>query len=153
MSYWLNSSVIGTKWKLLQPATNMFGYQRVTLKRDKKSFYRSVHILVLETFVGPRQPGMVARHFPDSSKLNNNLDNLSWSTQSVNCLDKNAHGTDARGEKHYKSVLNETQVREILSLESTKTIADIARRYNVGKTTISHIFRGDSWKHITKEVI
>lgn len=52
---------------------------------------RTVHSLILETFVGPCPPGMMARH-RDDDPANNNLENLSWGTRSENSFDAVANG-------------------------------------------------------------
>lgn len=73
------------------------GYPSVTLRQDGKQHRLHVHNLVLAAFVGPRPEGHVARHFPDDTKTNVRLSNLSWSTHSQNALDKRVHGTAAVG--------------------------------------------------------
>lgn len=70
------------------------GYHVVGLWRDNKIKNRKVSCLVLEAFVGPRPPGLVARHFPDRDPTNNQLSNLSWATAAQNGRDRRGHGTD-----------------------------------------------------------
>ena len=67
----------------------------VCLAAEGRRRSAAVSVLVLETFVGPRPSGAIARHFPDPDPFNNILTNLSWSTQSQNMLDRRVHGTDA----------------------------------------------------------
>ncbi len=64
------------------------GYCFVNLDLDGKTYSRSVHQLVLETFVGPRPEGMEACHYPDDDKSNNRLENLRWDTHGENAKDK-----------------------------------------------------------------
>ena len=52
---------------------------------------RSVHHLVLEAFIGPCPPGLMARH-ADDDPTNNNLRNLSWGTRSYNSYDAIRNG-------------------------------------------------------------
>lgn len=52
---------------------------------------RRVHLLVLETFVGPRPHGMFGCH-NDGDKDNNRLENLRWDTASNNSYDTVRHG-------------------------------------------------------------
>ncbi|HEY0696415.1 MAG TPA: NUMOD4 domain-containing protein, partial [Micromonospora sp.] len=56
---------------------------------------RLVHHLVLESFVGTRPDGCLTRHFPDPTKSNNRLANISWGTPAQNCDDRGLHGQGA----------------------------------------------------------
>ncbi len=53
-----------------------------------------VHHLVLESFVGPRQEGMVARHFHSPLPSDNRLFNLRWGTDSDNAQDRIRHESE-----------------------------------------------------------
>ena len=66
----------GKPWTRLKWDTHPNGYPEVVLYPGKKK--RKVHHLVLEAFVGPRPPGYVCQHYPDPSRTNCRLDNLSW---------------------------------------------------------------------------
>ena len=62
-------------------------YRLCTLYRDGQSRQRTVHTLVLETFVGPRpEKGMYGCHRDDNPE-NNHLDNLYWGTPAQNSRD------------------------------------------------------------------
>jgi hypothetical protein len=62
-------------------------YYHVRLTRtDGKIIQISVHVLVLETFVGPRPEGLWALH-RDDEPTNNHLDNLYWGTVGQNLKD------------------------------------------------------------------
>lgn len=62
-------------------------YAVVSLSTKGKSYLRSVHRLVLETFVGPRPNNMEARHL-DSIRCNPRLSNLEWGTTKENAEDR-----------------------------------------------------------------
>ena len=49
----------------------------VNLWKDNRYKQRTVHQLVLETFIGPRPPGAVASH-KDGDVHNNEVSNLEW---------------------------------------------------------------------------
>ena len=51
---------------------------------------RMVHTVILETFVGPKPPGLCACHGPDFDTSNNALSNLRWDTYSANNLERRA---------------------------------------------------------------
>jgi hypothetical protein len=67
---------------LLSPYPSGKGYPTVTVK----SRHRRVHQLVLETFIGPRPPGLECCHW-DGVKINNRLMNLRWDTHAANAAD------------------------------------------------------------------
>lgn len=66
-------------------------YRGCVLYRDGKPTRKTVHVLVLETFVGPRPAGMNGCH-RDDDPTNNRLDNLCWGTQRQNVRDAIASG-------------------------------------------------------------
>lgn len=90
-------------------------YPRVCLMLvDGTKFTRRVHLLVLEAFVGPRPPGMVARH-KDDNPLKCQASNLEWGTQKENIDDKKKNGGYRNGEASHMSKLTDAQVVEIRS--------------------------------------
>ncbi|ALJ19573.1 NUMOD4 motif-containing HNH endonuclease [Microbacterium sp. No. 7] len=76
-----------------RPSVKKSGYLKVSLWRDNSEFTAHVHSLVLEAFVGPRPPGLVACH-GDGNPANNRVENLRWDTPSENNFDRGRHGTD-----------------------------------------------------------
>jgi hypothetical protein len=70
-------------------------YLAVSLGRGH---YKTVHRLVLESFVGPCPGGLEACH-SNGDRHDNRLNNLRWDTRSANNLDKNAHGTNYQANK------------------------------------------------------
>jgi hypothetical protein len=152
----IGRTVLGTKgargsWRDLKPTPQRKGHLCVCLSRDGKKYYRFVHRLVLEAFVGPCPPGMEACHFPDRDPANNRLDNLRWDTRQANHDDAVAHGTTAatRGEKHCNAKLSEADVIEIRRLKATGVSMDVvAFAFRVKRATIEAIVYRKSWKHI-----
>jgi len=95
-------------------------------------------------------PGMLICHKCDNPPCCN-PDHLFLGTHSDNKQDsvrKNRH-KDSVGEKNPKAVLVADQVREIRRLHTCgRSIASIAREYEVGESTIRHIVQGNTWKHL-----
>jgi len=90
------------------------GYLRVGLMSSNgRQKHYSVHRLVLEAFVGSCPAGMIARHFPDKTKTNCQIDNLSWGTKVQNQADRVTHQTDSRGERNPKSKFSDEKVAAI----------------------------------------
>lgn len=61
-------------------------YHACTLYRDGRGAQVTVHVLVLETFVGPRPEGMHGCH-RDDDQAHNFLENLYWGTPRQNARD------------------------------------------------------------------
>ena len=88
------SFVRGMRGKILTPRVGASGHLRVW----SRGRYHSVHVLVLETFYGPRPEGYVARHL-DGNPGNNHPGNLAWGTFSENNHDSVRHGTHRNARK------------------------------------------------------
>lgn len=134
--------------RLLKPYSKS-GYCYVNLRRDGKAVACAVHRLVLEAFDGPCPAGMEARHFPDSTKSNNALRNLSWGTKEENAADKHVHGTVLRGERHSMAKMSETQAAEVKRrLRGGERPAPIARALGLTLPQVCQIASGKTWRHI-----
>lgn len=139
-----------SNWKLLNPAIGNQGYRTMKISRDGKAKTVSVHILVLETFVGPCPDGLEACHF-NGIRNDNRLCNLRWDTRKNNAHDRRKHGTLIMGERQHLAKLTESQVIEIKCLinEGELSEREIGRRYSVSRGAIQAIAQGVNWKHVT----
>jgi len=139
---------IGSKWKRLKAKPGSHGYPVVCLSPGRQWF--CVHVLVLNAFRGPCPEGMESRHFPDRSRTNCNLANLSWAPPKINQRDRWIHGTDNRGENHYAAKLTAKDVKSIRSdCESgIATRAELARHFGIGPSAISRIVSRKAWGSI-----
>lgn len=136
------------EWRLLKPVPRR-GYSRVGLRSHigSRLFWRSVHRLVLEHFIGPCPEGMEACH-RDGDKANNTLSNLRWDTTSANALDKHGYGAMVCGSKHKDAKFTEAEIPGIIvAVRGGESMRSIARRLGVHHSTISGIVRGKTWKH------
>ena len=109
----------------------------------------SVHILVLEAFVGPKPKGMEGCHY-DGDFSNNKLENLRWDTHLANEADKKRHGTGNVGIRNPAAKLSEDDVREIRRLYATGkfSMSKLARMYNISVGNVHPIIRRVIWKHV-----
>lgn len=136
-------------WKRLKPGRNRAGYLSVCLRKNGNGYFRLVHCLVLEAFVGPRPHGMQACHHPDPTPSNNCLENLRWDTPRGNHSDAIALGRHAHGERTNTSKLTVNHVRIIKSLVMMgSTDGDIASACNVSRTTINGIRNERTWSEV-----
>lgn len=114
-------------------------YPAVNWRRDGQRFCRTVHRMVLETFVGPRPFGLQARHL-DGNTANPRLDNLCWGTKREND-DKQRHG-----KCKLNPVAAEDIYRRLLAGWSTREAAEL---YGVSRIAVGAIGRGKTWGHVT----
>jgi DNA-binding NarL/FixJ family response regulator len=90
---------------------------------------------------------MECRHL-NGQRDDNRLENLAWGTRKENCADARAHGT-ARPPKGGYFKLTDATVTEIkrLLLEGM-TQRDVAARFGISQSTVSHVKLGKTWKHV-----
>jgi hypothetical protein len=94
---------------------------------------KKIHILLLETFEGPRpSPKHVAHHI-DEDKDNNTYFNLEWKLGTKHLQDHNRH----------RRKLNSREIKEIR--ESNASLTSLAERYNVDRKTIWSIKKGNHY--------
>lgn len=72
-----------TTKKLLKPSIKANGYYGVTLVKDKKFFYFSVHRLVAEAFIENNDNKPCVDHI-NGNRLDNSVENLRWCTYKEN---------------------------------------------------------------------
>ena len=135
--------------RLLRPEIKPSGYLVVRLyRKDMSSISKRVHVLILESFVGPRPDNQVARHL-DGIKTHNVVENLKWGTTKENCQDAKRHGTWLHGERCRLAKLTEKDVLEIRDLYDNKILHSIiAEYYGIAQPTVSQIGRRMSWRHL-----
>lgn len=86
---------IRRRGKILAPSVkNKYGHLGTTLFCGNRGEQVWIHILVLETFVGPCPPKMECRHL-NGEPDDNRLDNLAWGTRKQNAADRKRHGRAA----------------------------------------------------------
>ncbi len=134
-------------WHPLKPILRD-GYPTVNLAKGGKKTACKIHRLVLEMFVGPCPPGMVACH-GDGDRANNDLTNLRWDTQKANADDTLRHGTRAMGSRCRASKLTEDDVVQIRGKKAEGVpTGELAIRYGVSRENIEAIVRRRSWRHL-----
>lgn len=140
--------VIGMEWWKIKPRRSR--YLNVTLYNNSGAHVKSVHQIVLESFVGPRPRGMQARHFPDRNPQNNRLENLRWGTPKANQADRIIHGTVLSGERCPAHKLSDDAVHAIREAYTSgaKSAAELGIEYGVWTNTIYTIVKRKTWKHI-----
>lgn len=136
-------------------ASTRDGYCVVGLWKNKSVKLKPVHRIVLEAFIGPCPAGMESRHFPDNSRSNNQIANLSWATKAVNSADKKYHGTVHRpsGITNGCAKIDEDGARKVSTLrDSGRTQQEIANIVGISRTQVRNILTGRKWSHIKQWV-
>lgn len=145
--------ISGLKQGILKPQINKNGYFRIGLTKNNKRKQCLVHILVLESFVGPKPfPKAVCRHL-DGNSSSKNILNLKWGTAKENTKDSIKHGTKyipntLKGSKHPMAKLNDWKLRVIRRLleDGCLTHREIAEIFEVKRECITKINNGIRWK-------
>lgn len=145
----------GGQWQQLKSPPNPSGYSRVCLYRGpQQRTVKTVHALVLETFIGPCPPGMEGCHFPDHSRTNSRLWNLRWDTAKGNHSDQYAHGTKARGSEARGARLTEEDIPEIFRMRAAgHPHRLIARFMDVDTSVVTRILQRKVWRHVRLESV
>lgn len=120
------------------------------VKYSKKT-YKNVHVLVATTFHKKEKHHTCVNH-KDGNKLNNAENNVEWVTQSENHLHAIATGLrKGAGIDNYFAKLTEKEVLEIFS--SKESSIELAKTYNIHKSTVVQIRSRKIWKNLTKEIV
>ena len=106
---------------------------------------KKVHRLAYQEYKGVIPQGMHVLHKCDIPCCVN-ADHLFLGTNNDNIKDRNTKNRSAKGEKIATSKLTESKVREIL--KDNDIHQNIASKHGVTRSTISHIKRGSTWRHI-----
>lgn len=112
-----------------------------------RKFY--IHQLVAKHFIKNPLNKKEVNH-KDNNPHNNKASNLEWVTHDENMKHAMKSNRIVKGEKSGMSKLKDEDVVEIYK---TKTDAlELSKKFNVTRETIYSIRRGQTWKHITKNI-
>jgi hypothetical protein len=129
--------------RVLRHKINMGGYPEVTIYRDGRMLYRTVHRLVCIAFHGqPPTPWHEVAH-GDGIRTNACASNLRWATKSENYDDRNRHGTHNKGERNGAAKLTSHQVAAIRV--SPMPSRATAAAFGISKSMVNNIRSGTSW--------
>lgn len=106
------------------------------------------HVLVAETFHGPRPAGHVVRH-KNGKARDDRATNVCWGTQADNCADTVKHGRSTKGVRSSQAKLTAAQVKEIKRrLRSGESGSVLSAEFRISQPVISEIKTGKLWTHI-----
>lgn len=139
-----DGSIVGPSGRILSTFIGQYGYRRFNVYEGPgKWSQHSVHVVVCETFHGPRPAGRWAAH-GNGDELDCRAVNLAWKTQAENEADKAAHGTKMEGERHHQHKLTAEDVRAIRSSSTRSGL--LAAQYGVHVKTIRDARARRTWR-------
>lgn len=130
--------------RVIKLGKHKFGYllAHLTSYPIRKEENKTVHSLVLSTFIGPRPNGQHIRHL-NGDPTDNRLCNLSYGTVVENSLDRYQHGTMRMAKLNPEKVIEARQ-----RVANGETFNSVAKDYGVTSGAISSAVNGYSWKHV-----
>lgn len=140
----------GCSWrkeKILDPYVDKYKYCKRLLSNNGKHKVEPVHRLVANAFIPNPENKRTVNH-KDGVKINNCVTNLEWNTHKENDAHARKIGLTI-GHKGIHTKLTDKQVINILKLKGKKTLYKISLLYPVSTATISRIFNGLAYIHIT----
>lgn len=111
------------------------GYKQVKLFKDAKKYYKRVHRLVYQYFVGDIPDGMQINH-KDGNKKNNHFSNLELATNSENT--KHGYDNGLYHSKH-RQIQVEVYTKDWVYIKTCESIRQTAAEFNVNRKTLSAI--------------
>jgi hypothetical protein len=142
----VNGEIINEKTnKKLIPQDNGKGYMKVTLSIEGRQIQRYVHRIVAECYLLNKS---IQVNHKDGDKLNNNVSNLEWVTNSENQIHAHQTGLKKNGNELWNGKFSKEEIIKIKELKKNGIpqykIAEIMR---VSKSTISEILTGKRYKY------
>jgi hypothetical protein len=106
---------------------------------------KGMHVVMLESFIGPKPAGHEGAH-RDGNSRRNYIDNLAWKTPKENAADRALHGTQTRGEKYGAGKLDANKVRLIRSFVGSQR--ETAKTFGISQSMVTKIKNGKAWAHV-----
>jgi hypothetical protein len=142
-TFWNNARKLTDKPKIRKDNWKD-GYNQMVFKKDGKAYARYVHRLQAEAFIDNPNNLPTVDHIDRNSK-NNIVSNLRWASYKIQVENSNV----PFGERTGSSKLKDFDIPEIKRLvASGMKKKDVAKKYNVGTTTINKVVNGNNWTHI-----
>lgn len=140
--------------KLLKLVLNKrLGYLYVTLWKDKKLLGKRVHRLIAQTFLENPEEKPEVNHL-DGVKINNNVENLEWSTEKENTIHYIKNGLrkykiseEHRDKINKSNILKRAKTVQQFDKENNliaefKSAGEAAKSINIGKGNIINCCNG-----------
>lgn len=137
-----HSSGLTKEPRLLTLSPTSRGYLKVVLVLpDKTKKTKTIHVLMAESFFGPRPKGLVVRHL-DDDQLNNSIDNLAYGTSSDNSIDVVTNGNHKLAKLSYQDV---NKIKEMY-LSGGYSYRSLGKIFGVDGSQISRVMNNQTWR-------
>jgi hypothetical protein len=132
----------GRVFRELTPSLDSGGYHQIRNGR----FRRRRHVLVAETWVGPKPfDGAVVRH-KDDNPANDVPSNLVWGTQAQNVQDAKDNGLFPMGGNAVWAKLTEEQAKEIkMRRKAGESGRALSEEFGITEASVCDIHKGRTW--------
>lgn len=127
------------------------GYLQTSVFSGGTHRSRYIHDIVTAAYLPPRHRRKIHTRHLDGNPLNNSVANLAYGTAAENSADASKHGRIRKGENSPAAKLTAESAREIFLSEEPATT--LAKRKNVSRRTITCLWEGTTWKHITDNIV
>jgi len=134
---------VSVRERMLKPATDSKGYQRVALAKNKKLKTYKVHRLVAEAFISNDECKPQVNHI-NGIKTDNTVENLEWCTNQENA--QHAANTGLwkykKGHEHHRSALNESQIYRLIAMKNAGYLNKvIAKRFDISISCVKRTYK------------
>ncbi len=137
--------------RVLSQTTDSRGRCYVAISRDNHRNKRRVHLIVAETFLGPRLEGLEVCH-QDGNPANNQASNLRYGTHKSNMEDMVQHGRSNKGPKNPNTKMTQEQALQVKSLRlDGKTYKIIASELGLSFEQVRSVCVGRAWHWVTPQ--
>lgn len=137
------------KGRILVQMNTTTGYKRVSVIDGNEKKQISVHRLVAMAFLDNPDNKRTVNH-KNGIKYDNRIENLEWATYSENTSHaiKNGLKIPGSGSTWHRSKVDELQVIVIRKLRDIVLQRELARYFNINRTTVSFIQSRKSWNQV-----
>lgn len=139
--------------RVLKQGLSGNGYYTVALMKESEPRSHYIHRLVAEHFI-PNPQNLPEVNHKDGNKLNNQIENLEWVTDSQN--KKHSHmylnrkwDSEKASRNAHSRRLTPAQVLEIIEIGTDMSTTDLGKLYNVKRQSITCILNGKNWGWLT----
>jgi hypothetical protein len=136
----------------LKPKIDRYGYKAVTLSRNGKSYYTTVHRLVAITFIPNAFSKKCVNHI-NEIKTDNRVENLEWVTvkENDNHGTRNSRMSDTKSKKPVMQILPDGTIRYF------KGVKDAGRQTGINRSNITECCKGvrrtagySEWRYVNE---
>jgi len=135
----------GRVFRELGAAPGYAGYHYINLSSGRGT---RRHVIVAETFHGPRPDGGSVRHL-NGVAGDDRPENLAWGTQAENMRDMVAHGTSTVGQRNPMAKIGPAQVMDIRTRWAAgESPTALALEFGLSQPGVQDIVRGRTWQRL-----